>query len=60
MMHQGLTDLIENVNYDSIIKANEQFDQIENVSLQKPGVHKLFQDKFSIWFNEHIEQPNKE
>ena len=42
MLHEGLTDIIENTDYEIIAKANEIFEEIDEITLQSPGIHKLF------------------
>ena len=43
MMHEGLTDIINNTDYEIITKANEKYEEIDEITLQTPGIHKLFQ-----------------
>ena len=38
----GLTDLIENLDYDSIIRVNEEFEAIDELSLTGSSTHRLF------------------
>ena len=54
-----LTDLIENLDFDSIIRVNEEFEAIDELSITDSNTHRLFQHKFAEWFEEHVEYPDQ-